>query len=167
MFFEAPCIIEAVPTPASLTKAARLIPINAIETRAPIPPPTPALTVSASLKIAPNTPGTSLRWVRMMYITKRKYITTIAGTTLVATFEILLIPPRTTQATITVMITPIMNLSVRVFCSGVKKIEVIASVNWLLCIMQRVPIRPEIAKNTARGFHLGPNPDKIIYIGPP
>ena len=102
-----------------------------------------------------------------MYITKRKYIITIAGTTLVATFEILLIPPSTTQATITVMMIPMINLSVTVFCSGVKKIEVIASVNWFDCIMHKVPIKPEIEKKTANGFHFGPNPDKIIYIGPP
>ena len=64
LFLDAPCIIDAVPTPASLTNAARLIPISAIEASAPIPPPTPALTVSASVKIDAKTPGTASRSIR-------------------------------------------------------------------------------------------------------
>ena len=60
-----------------------------------------------------------------------------------------------------------MNLKVTVFCSGVKNTVVMASVNWFACIMQSVPIRPDIEKNTARGFQFCPNPERIIYIGPP
>ena len=59
LFFEAPCIIEAVPTPASLTSAARRTPVRAIIMIDPMPPPSAPRGVNAPTKMSRKTPGTS------------------------------------------------------------------------------------------------------------
>ncbi len=69
VFLDAPCIIEAVPTPASLTKAARLAPMTMTE---PAKPPAPAFQSNAFWNMEANTPGTSPELVRMMYNTSKK-----------------------------------------------------------------------------------------------
>ncbi len=56
------CIIEAVPTPASLTSAARRAPIMAIPARAP----QPDSRLNALLKIDRTTAGTASKWVTIM-----------------------------------------------------------------------------------------------------
>ena len=59
LFFEAPCIMEAVPTPASLTSAARRTPVRAIVMMEPMPPPSAPRGVKAPVKISRKTPGIS------------------------------------------------------------------------------------------------------------
>ena len=54
-FRDAPCMIEAVPTPASFTNAARRAPISAT----PINAPQPAFRLNASRNMLANTSGTS------------------------------------------------------------------------------------------------------------
>ena len=51
--------------------------------------------------------------------------------------------------------------------AGLVKMVITASVNWLACMMQSVPIRPTTEKKIAKGFHFFPIPSVIMYIGPP
>ena len=98
-----PCMIDAVPIPASLTSAARRAPIMAM----PINAPQPASRENASVKMDENTAPTLWILVRMMYNTIRKYAATMNGTTTVATRLMRLIPPSTTAATRAAMAMPV------------------------------------------------------------
>ena len=61
-FIDAPCIIPAVPTPASLTYMARRAPMMAVPTM----PPMPACRLNAPLKMAANVDGSRSRLVTIM-----------------------------------------------------------------------------------------------------
>ena len=78
-------------------------------------------------------------------------------------------PPRITVPTIMVITTPIMKRKKSVFSmpAGVVNTVVTDSTSWLACMKHRVPMRPKHEKATAIGFHLGPSPLTIIYMGPP
>ncbi len=76
-------------------------------------------------------------------------------------------PPRITVATVRQMTIPITSRSVAVLLSGAKNRVVTDSVSWFACITQRVPIRPNMEKKTAIGFHFRPSPSVIMYMGPP
>ena len=72
LFFEAPCIIDAVPTPASLTSAARRTPVSAIMMTEPMPPPSAPRGEKAPAKMSRKTPGTRPMWRIRMKSTSRK-----------------------------------------------------------------------------------------------
>ena len=59
---EAPCMMDAVPIPASLTRAARRAPMMAMPASAPIP----ARRLKASRNMLATAAGTAWRFVRMM-----------------------------------------------------------------------------------------------------
>ena len=177
---EAPCIIDAVPMPASLTSAARRAPMMAMPARAPMP----ALRLNASLNMLLNTAGTPDMLVIMMYSTIMKYTPTMNGTSTVATRAMRLMPPRITTATTAAMAQPNSRRYTRTFSrprkpptvlmklleampSGVVNVLMNASVSWLAFIMHMVPKRPAMAKNRARGFHFWPRPRSMMCMGPP
>ena len=106
------------------------------------------------------------------------------GTITVATRAMRLMPPSITTPTIRAMAQPKSRRYTRTLsspsqppravakplvsiASGVVKVVIRASVNWLAFIMHRVPKRPATAKKRASGVHFLPRPCSIMCIGPP
>ena len=94
----------------------------------------------------------------------------MAGTILVASCEMRVMPPSITTATGMTMRMPISARSCQVFsrCSSGSVITVISdSVSWLACITHKQPIMAKMQKKRAIGRSLGLMPSVSTYIGPP
>ena len=87
------------------------------------------------------------------------------GTMREAALAIRVMPPKITNATITAITTPIMNLVENV--GAMPETVIIDSVSWLACIKQSVPTIPKMVNAMASGRHFLPKPSVIIYMVPP
>ena len=125
----APCAKTSVPKPASLEKAALLIPCLITS---PIKPPTTASPVKASCNINLNILGTSQRFLMIISKPSDKYKTTIKGTIFPAINPIRFIPPKITNDTGVATKIPIIKFPQN--NSDVKKsigIKIDSRINWV------------------------------------
>ena len=81
----------------------------------PNAPPATALPEKASIMIKLKTPGISVKFLTKTIKAAKRYNPTIVGTSLLATFAILLIPPKITLPTTQETIIPVIKFPVKGF----------------------------------------------------